>query len=61
MDGKVIAPQVIDQQAGRHGSPQAKQEISQQGSDLCLANLDQLPSSAQAASAPSTPKRTRSG
>src|SRR5580704_8714201 len=41
MDGKVSAPQVIDQLAGRYGSPQAEQEVSQQGADLCLANLDQ--------------------
>jgi len=41
MDGKVSAPQVIDQLAGGHGSPQAEQEVSQQGANLCLANLDQ--------------------
>jgi len=41
MDGKVSAPQIIDQPAGRHGSPQAEQEVSQQGPNLCLGNLDQ--------------------
>ena len=40
MDRKVSAPQIIDQLACRHGSPQAEQEVSQQGADLCLANLD---------------------
>ncbi len=41
MDRKVSAPQIIDQLACRHGSPQADEEVGQQAADLCLANLDE--------------------
>ncbi len=61
MDGKVSAPQVIDQLAGRDGSPQAEQEVNQRARTFASRTSTGLPSSVQAASAPSTPKRTRSG
>src|SRR2546421_3684811 len=41
MDGKVIAPQVIDQPVRRYRPPEMDEEIGQQGPDLGLGHLDQ--------------------
>src|SRR6266702_3515073 len=41
MDGKVIAPQIVDQPVRRHRLPEVDQEIGQQGADLGLGNLGQ--------------------
>jgi hypothetical protein len=41
MDGKVIAPQVVDQPVRRYRPPEVQQEISEQRADLDLGNRDQ--------------------
>jgi len=41
MGRKVSTPQIIDELACRHRSPQAEQEVGEQAADFCLANLDQ--------------------
>jgi len=40
MDGKVVAPQIVDQPVRRHRLPEVDQEIGQQRADLGLGNLD---------------------
>jgi hypothetical protein len=40
MDGKVVAPQIVDQPVRRHWLPEVDQEIGQQRADLGLGNLD---------------------
>jgi hypothetical protein len=41
MDGKLIAPQVVDQPVRRHRPPEMDEEVGQQGPDLGLGHLDQ--------------------
>jgi hypothetical protein len=39
VDGKGIAPQIVDQPVRRYRSPEVDQEVRQQGADLGLGNL----------------------